>query len=80
MDFAPPPRIKTTVFGVVRHRSRTAEPPARIVTCAGISVTNLAFRPSAGHLPSTEPQTGSTLRADLDGTGATMYSHAGGSI
>jgi gluconolactonase len=68
--------VAHTGFGSVWQLSRTAEPLRRIVSCAGISTTNLAFGGPTGHdLFITESQTGSVLRATLDIAGAPMYAH-----
>lgn len=69
--------VAHTGFGSVWRLSRTAEPLARIVTCAGISTTNIAFGGDAGRtLYVTESQTGSILHAELAAAGQFMYSHA----
>jgi gluconolactonase len=47
------------------------------VSCAGISTTNLAFRPGHHSLFITESQTGTILRAELPAPGLPLYSHSG---
>ncbi|MBR0846394.1 SMP-30/gluconolactonase/LRE family protein [Bradyrhizobium diazoefficiens] len=66
-----------TRVGSVWRLSPIAEPIDRIVSCAGVGTTNLAFG-GAGRrsLFITESDTGSLLRAELDTPGAPMFSHA----
>jgi len=64
-------------FGSVWRLSPYAVPLQRIVSCAGISTTNLAFGgPERKSLFITESQTGSILRAELAVPGQPLYSHA----
>ena len=68
--------VAHTGFDSIWDLSRTAEPLHRIISCAGISTTNLAFGGANGHdLYITESQTGSILRARLDVAGAVMFAH-----
>lgn len=66
-----------TGFGSVWRLSPVAEPLQRIVSCAGISTTNLAFAPGQRSLFITESQTGSILRAELPAAGLPLHSHSG---
>jgi gluconolactonase len=69
--------VAQTGFGSVWRLSRVAEPLQRIVTCAGISTTNIAFGGDDGRtLYVTESQSGSVLSARLATGGQVMYSHA----
>ena len=55
-----------------------AEPLDRIVSCAGVGTTNLAFGgPERKSLFITESRTGTLLRAELETPGLPMFSHAG---
>jgi gluconolactonase len=69
--------IAHTGFGSVWRLSPYAEPLQRIVSCAGISTTNLAFG-GVGQksLFITESQTGSILRVELPAAGLSLYSHS----
>jgi gluconolactonase len=54
-----------------------AEPIDRIVSCAGVGTTNLAFGgPERKTLFITESRTGTLLQASLETSGMTMFSHA----
>lgn len=65
-------------FGSIWRLSPVAEPLLRIVSCAGLSTTNLAFGGADGtDLFITESQSGSILTARLPAPGLPMYSHAG---
>ncbi|MFL4997757.1 MAG: SMP-30/gluconolactonase/LRE family protein, partial [Microvirga sp.] len=69
--------IAHTGFGSVWRLSPYAEPLQRIVSCTGISTTNLAF--GGLHRRSlfiTESQTGSILRVELPAAGLSLYSHS----
>lgn len=66
--------VAHTGFGSIWHVSPYAEPLHRIVTCAGVSTTNMAFDPLDRHkLYITESQTGSILRAELPVRGAIVH-------
>ena len=65
--------VAHTGFGSVWRLSPVAEPLQRIVFCAGISTTNLAFRPGQNSLFITESQTGTILRAELPAPGLPLY-------
>ena len=66
-----------TGFGSVWRLSPVAEPLDRIVSCAGVGTTNLAFGgPDGRSLFVTESRTGTLLRAELDVPGLPMFSHA----
>lgn len=66
-----------TGFGSVWRVSPVAEPLDRIVSCAGVGTTNLAFGgPDNRSLFITESRTGSILRVELETPGLAMYSHA----
>ena len=68
--------IAHTGFGSVWRLSPRAEPLDRIVSCAGVSNTNLAFGgPHGKSLFITESETGSILRAELSVPGQVLYSH-----
>jgi len=63
-------------FGSVWRLSPLAEPLHRIVSCAGMSTTNLAFGGVDNRqIFITESETGSILRADLPAPGLPMFSH-----
>ena len=47
-----------------------------IRSCAGSTVTNVAYRPGTNRLVMTESETGTILEADLPAVGAPLYSHA----
>ncbi|MDE2364150.1 MAG: SMP-30/gluconolactonase/LRE family protein [Hyphomicrobiales bacterium] len=65
-----------TGFGSVWRVSTVAEPLDRIVSCAGVGTTNLAFGgPENRSLFITESRTGSILRAELETPGLPMFSH-----
>jgi len=67
-----------TGFGSVWRLSPGAEPLDRIVSCAGVGTTNLAFGgPEGRSLFITESRTGTLLRAELEVPGLPMFSHAG---
>jgi gluconolactonase len=67
-----------TGFGSVWRLSPGAEPLDRIVSCAGVGTTNLAFGgPGNRSLFITESRTGTLLRAELEAPGLTMFSHSG---
>lgn len=69
--------IAHTGFGSIWRLSPVAEPLQRVVSCAGMSTTNLAFGGSEGtRLFITESHTGSILQADLPTRGLPLYSHA----
>jgi gluconolactonase len=69
--------VAQTGFGSVWRLSRLAEPLQRIVTCAGISTTNIAFGGDDGRtLYVTESQSGSVLSTRLATGGQVMYSHS----
>lgn len=69
--------VAQTGFGSVWRLSRLAEPLQRIVTCAGISTTNIAFGGDDGRtLYVTESQSGSVLSVRLATAGQVMYSHS----
>jgi len=69
--------VAQTGFGSVWRLSRVAEPLQRIITCAGISTTNIAFGGDDGRaLYVTESQSGSVLSARLATGGQVMYSHS----
>ncbi len=69
--------VAHTGFGSIWHLSRTAEPLHRVVSCAGLSTTNLAFGVANEHeVFITESETGSILRANLDVAGARLYAHS----
>jgi gluconolactonase len=56
--------------------SRLGEPMARIRSCAGLLVTNMAYGGADGRtLFITESETGTVLAADLATPGQRMYSH-----
>lgn len=56
--------------------SRLGEPMARIRSCAGLLVTNMAYGGADGRtLYITESETGTVLAADLSTPGLPMYSH-----
>ncbi|CAL77627.1 putative gluconolactonase [Bradyrhizobium sp. ORS 278] len=66
-----------TGFGSVWRVSHVAEPLDRIVSCADVGTTNLAFGGKDNRsLFVTESRTGSILRADLETPGLPIYSHA----
>jgi gluconolactonase len=67
--------VAHTGFGSVWRLSPFAEPLQRIISCAGISTTNIAFRPGQRSLFITESQTGTILRAELPAPGLPLYSH-----
>jgi gluconolactonase len=69
--------VAHTGFGSVWRLSPYAEPLQRIMSCAGISTTNLAFAPGQRSLFITESQTGSVLRAELPARGLPLHSHSG---
>ena len=65
-----------TGFGSVWRLSPGAEPLDRIVSCAGVGNTNLAFGgPGNRSLFITESRTGCLLRAEMEQPGLTMFSH-----
>ena len=65
-----------TSVGSVWRLSTIAEPLDRIVSCAGVGTTNLAFGCDDGRsLFITESRTGTILRAELEVPGQQMYSH-----
>jgi gluconolactonase len=65
-------------FGSVWRLSPLAEPLDRIVSCAGVGTTNLAFGGSERKsLFITESRTGTLLRAEVETPGMAMFSHAG---
>ncbi|MFQ6589987.1 MULTISPECIES: SMP-30/gluconolactonase/LRE family protein [Pseudomonas] len=69
--------IAHTGFGSVWKLSKVAEPLQRIVSCAGISNTNLAFGGVDGRtLFIVESETGSILQVDTATPGLPMYSHS----
>ncbi|WP_426153155.1 SMP-30/gluconolactonase/LRE family protein [Pseudomonas sp. DC3000-4b1] len=69
--------VAHTGFGSVWKLSRVAEPLQRIVSCAGISNTNLAFGgPDARTLFITESETGSILQVPVQSPGLAMFSHS----
>lgn len=69
--------IAHTGFGSVWKLSKVAEPLQRIVSCAGISNTNLAFGGNDGQtLYITESETGSILQVRTTAPGLPMYSHS----
>jgi gluconolactonase len=69
--------VAHTGFGSIWRLSPTAEPLARIRSCAGFSTTNLAFGgPERKTLFITESSSGSILRAELTVPGQQLYSHA----
>lgn len=64
-------------LGVVWLFSRLGEPLARINSCEGLSVTNVAYGgPDNKTLYITESESGSILKAELSVPGQAMYSHA----
>ena len=66
-----------TGFGSIWRLSPVAEPLDRIVSCAGVGTTNLAFGgPERRSLFITESRTGTLLRAELETPGLPMFSHA----
>ncbi|ABD88271.1 SMP-30/gluconolactonase/LRE family protein [Rhodopseudomonas palustris] len=66
-----------TGFGSVWRLSPVAEPLDRIVSCAGVGTTNIAFGgPERKFAFITESRTGTILRAELDIPGLQMYSHS----
>lgn len=66
-----------TGFGSVWRLSPVAEPLDRIVSCAGVGTTNLAFGgPDNRSLFITESRTGTILRAELETPGLAMFSHS----
>lgn len=66
-----------TGFGSVWRVSKVAEPLDRIVSCADVGTTNLAFGgPDNRSLFITESRSGSILRAELETPGLPLYSHA----
>jgi gluconolactonase len=66
-----------TGFGSVWRLSPLAEPIDRIVSCAGVGTTNLAFGgPERKSLFITESRTGTLLQASLETSGMLMFSHA----
>jgi gluconolactonase len=66
-----------TGFGSIWRLSPLAEPLDRIVSCAGVGTTNLAFGgPERKSLFITESRTGTLLRAELETPGLPMFSHA----
>lgn len=68
--------VAHTGFGSVWKLSKVAEPLQRIVSCAGISNTNLAFGgPDARTLFITESETGSILQVPVQSPGLAMFSH-----
>jgi gluconolactonase len=69
--------VAHTGFGSVWRLSPYAEPLERIISCAGVGTTNMAFG-GAGNtsLFITESRTGSILRAELKIPGQPMFSHA----
>lgn len=69
--------IAHTGFGSVWKLSKVGEPLQRIVSCAGISNTNLAFGGEGNRsLFITESETGSILKVDTSTPGLAMYSHS----
>ena len=64
-----------SAFGSIWRLSPQAEPLERIVSCAGMSMTNLAFRPGTCRAFITESETASILQVDLPARGLPMYSH-----
>lgn len=69
--------VAHTGFGSVWRLSPYAEPLQRIVSCAGVGTTNMAFGgPDNRTLFITESRTGSILRAELPVPGQPMHSHA----
>ncbi len=67
-----------TGFGSIWRLSPLAEPLDRIVSCAGVGTTNLAFGgPERKSLFITESRTGTLLRAELETPGLPMFSYAG---
>ena len=68
----------TPASGPIWRLSPVAEPLDRIVSCAGVGTTNLAFGgPERKSLFITESRTGTLLRAELETPGLPMFSHAG---
>jgi gluconolactonase len=66
-----------TGFGSVWRLSPLAEPLERIVSCAGVGTTNLAFGGlDRRSLFITESRTGTLLQASLETPGLPMFSHA----
>ncbi|WP_269498920.1 SMP-30/gluconolactonase/LRE family protein [Castellaniella sp. S9] len=64
-------------LGVVWLFSRLGEPLARINSCEGLSITNLAYGgPENKTLYITESDSGSILKAELEVPGQPMYSHS----
>lgn len=69
--------IAHTGFGSVWRLSKVGEPLQRIVSCEGISNTNLAFGgPDNRNLYITESESGSILQVTTPTPGLTMYSHS----
>lgn len=65
-----------TGFGSVWRLSPLAEPLDRIVSCAGLGTTNLAFGgPDNRSLFITESSTATILRAEMEVPGLPMFSH-----
>jgi gluconolactonase len=63
-------------FGSIWRLSSRAEPLERVVSCAGYSITNMAFGgPGGTRLFITESETGSILQADMPAPGLALYSH-----
>ncbi len=63
-------------LGSLWRLSRQAEPLDRIVSCAGVSTSNMAFGgPGGTRLFIVESETGSILQADLPVPGLAMFSH-----
>lgn len=68
--------VAHTGFGSIWRLSRFGEPLLRIISCAGISNTNLAFGGTdRKSLFITESETGSILRAEVPAPGLALYSH-----
>lgn len=66
-----------TGFGSIWRLSPVAEPLDRIVSCAGVGTTNIAFGgPDRKSIFVTESRTGTILRAELETPGLQMYSHS----
>lgn len=69
--------VAHTGFGSVWRLSKVAEPLARLVSCEGISNTNLAFGgPGDSTLYITESESGSILKAPAPVAGLPMFSHS----
>lgn len=68
--------IAHTGFGSIWKLSKVGEPLQRIVSCAGISNTNLAFGGTGNRtLYITESETGSILQVETAHPGLKLYSH-----